>query len=83
MFSKVIKCLEPIIRKQMNFKRLLNTKQMNRLQNILIEICKCKYNQVKLVLAVFVFACLYQVQGTNYIEHDAISKSLKQRVNLS
>ena len=68
MFSKVIKCLEQNIRKQISFKRLLNTKQMNRLQNILIEICKCKYNQVKLVFAVFVFACLYQVQGTNYIE---------------
>ena len=47
-------------------KRPSNTKQMNRLQNIRIEIWKYKAvrkyktNQVKLVPAVFVSAYLYQ-----------------------
>ena len=42
MFSKVIECLEQNIRKQIDCKRALNTKQMNRLQNIRIEIGKYK-----------------------------------------
>ena len=40
--SKVIECLEQNIRKQIDCKRLPNTKQMNRLQNIRIEIWKYK-----------------------------------------
>ena len=61
MFSRVIKCLEQNIRKQIEFKRMLNTKEVNRLQNILIEICK-SVRLVRLVLAVFVFTYLYQVK---------------------
>ena len=56
--SKVIICLEQNILKQIDSKRLLNTKEMKRFQNILIEICKW----LRLVLAVFVFTCLYQVK---------------------
>ena len=40
MFSKVIECLEQNIQRQINCKRPLNTKQMNRAQNILIVIWK-------------------------------------------
>ena len=64
--SKVIECLEQNIQKQVDCKRPSKTTQMNRLQNIQIEIWKykalgnTKHNQVKLVLAVFVSACLYQ-----------------------
>ena len=64
--SKVIECLEQNIRKQIDCKRPSNTKQMNRLQNIRIEMWKykavgnAKQNQVKLVLAVFVSAYLYE-----------------------
>ena len=53
MKSKVIECLEQSIRKQIDFERPSSTKQMNRVQNIRIEICKYKYNQVRLVLAAF------------------------------
>ena len=42
VFSKVIECLEQNIRKQTDCKRPSNTKWMNRLQNIRIEIWKCK-----------------------------------------
>ena len=37
VFSKVIKCLEQNIGKQVDKKRLSSTKQMNRVQNICIE----------------------------------------------
>ena len=40
--SKVIECLEQNIQKQIDCKRPSNTKQMNRLQNIRIEIWKYK-----------------------------------------
>ena len=40
--SKVIECLEQNIRKQIDCKTPSNTKQMNRLQNIQIEIWKYK-----------------------------------------
>ena len=40
--SKVIECLEQNIRNQIDCKRPSNTKQMNRLQNIRIEIWKYK-----------------------------------------
>ena len=40
--SKVIKCLEQNIGKQIDCKRSSNTKQMNRLQNIRIELWKYK-----------------------------------------
>ena len=40
--SKVIECLEQNIRKQIDCKTPSNTKQMNRLQNIRIEIWKYK-----------------------------------------
>ena len=53
MFSKLIECLEQNIQKQINCKRPSSTKEMNRVQNIRIEICKYKYNQVGFVLAVF------------------------------
>ena len=46
--SKVIECLEQSIRKQ-----------MNREQNIRIEVWKCKYNQVRLVFATFASTCLW------------------------
>ena len=42
VFSKVIECLEQNIRKQIDCKKPSNTKQMNRLQNIRIEIWKYK-----------------------------------------
>ena len=45
--------LEPNIEKQINCKRPMSTKQMNRVQYICTEIYKQKYNQVGLVLAVF------------------------------
>ena len=53
MFSKLIECLEQNIQKQINCKRPSSTKEMNRVQNIRIEIWKYKYNQVGLVIAVF------------------------------
>ena len=40
--SKVIECLEQNVRKQIDCKRPSNTKQMNRSQNIRIEISKYK-----------------------------------------
>ena len=40
--SKVIECSEQNIRKQIDCKRPSNTKQINRLQNIRIEIWKYK-----------------------------------------
>ena len=40
--SKAIECLEQNIRKQSDCKRPSNTKQMNRLHNIRIEIWKYK-----------------------------------------
>ena len=40
--SKVVKCLEENIQKQIDCKRPLNIKQMNRLQNIQIKIWKYK-----------------------------------------
>ena len=51
MFSKGIKFMDQNIRKQIDCKRPLSTKQMNRVENIRIEICT--YNQERLVLAVF------------------------------
>ena len=40
VFSKVIECLEQNIWKQTDCKRLSSTKQMNRVKNIQIKICK-------------------------------------------
>ena len=40
MFSKVINYLVQNIKKQIDHKRPSSTKQMNRVQNIQIEICK-------------------------------------------
>ena len=40
VFSKVIESLEQNIRKQIDSKRSSSTKQINRVQNIRIEICK-------------------------------------------
>ena len=42
VFSRVIECLEQNIRKPIDSKRPLNTKQMNWIQNIQIEIWKYK-----------------------------------------
>ena len=42
MFSKVIKCLEQKLRKQIDCKNPLNTKQMKIVQHIRIEIWKYK-----------------------------------------
>ena len=54
VFSKVMECSEQNIRKQIDCARPSSTKQMNnRVQNIRIEISKCKSNKVRLVLAVF------------------------------
>ena len=65
MFLKVIKCLEQNTRKQIDCKRPSSTKQINRMQNIRIEICKCKYNYERLVvLLLFVCAKL----SLNYIK---------------
>ena len=49
---KVIESLKQNIRKQIDCKRLSNTKQMNRLQNTKL-LGNTKHNQVKLVLADF------------------------------
>ena len=40
MFSKLIECLKQTIREQIGCKRQSSTKQMNRVKNVLIEICK-------------------------------------------
>ena len=40
VLSKVIECLEQDIRKQIDCKIPSSTKQMNRVQNSCIEICK-------------------------------------------
>ena len=40
VFSKVIECLEQNTRKKIDCKGPSSTKQMNRVQNILIEICR-------------------------------------------
>ena len=40
VFSKVIECLEQNIPKQIGCKMVSSTKQMNRIKNIRIEICK-------------------------------------------
>ena len=53
MFSKVIEYLELNIRKQIDCKRPSSRKEMKRVQNIRIEICKYKWNLASLVLAVF------------------------------
>ena len=42
VFSRVIECLEENIRKQIDCKRLSNTRQMKWVQNIQIEMCKYK-----------------------------------------
>ena len=67
MFSKVIERLEQSIRKQIDCKRPSSTKQMNRVQNIRTEICKQKYNQVRLVLAVFVVLVCIKL-ALNYVK---------------
>ena len=59
VFSKVTEFLEQNNRKQISCKRLSSTKQMNIVQNIRFEIFKYKYNQLRLVLAVFAFTGLY------------------------
>ena len=60
MFSKVIECLEENIQKYIDCGKPSSEKQMSRLQNIQMEICKWKYNQVRLVIAVFAsICCLY------------------------
>ena len=41
------------ILKQINRKRPSSTKQMNIEQDICIEICKYRYNQIRLALAIF------------------------------
>ena len=43
--AKVMECLEQNIRKQINCKRLLSTKQINRVHNIGIEICKYTFRK--------------------------------------
>ena len=53
VFSKVMECFEQNIRKQIDCKRPSSKKQMNRVQNIRIEVCKQQYNQARLVIAVF------------------------------
>ena len=65
VFSKVIEYLERNIRKQMDCKRPSSTKQIRRVQDIRIEIRKYRYNQAKLVLAVFAFTKL----ALNYNKH--------------
>ena len=74
MFPKVIECLEQNIRKQIDCKRPSSAKQMNRVQNTRIELCKKKYNQVRLVLADFASAKL----AFNYITQvDALGKEVR------
>ena len=58
MYSKAIKCLGQNIRKCINCKKTSSTNRINRVQKTGIEICKKKYEQVRLVLAVFVSTCL-------------------------
>ena len=64
MFLNVIKCLEQNIQKQINCKRQSNIKQMSRVQNISKEntklLANAKYNQLKVVIAAFISAYLYQ-----------------------
>ena len=43
--AKVMECLEQNIRKQINCKRPLSTKQINRVHNIGIEICKYTFRK--------------------------------------
>ena len=40
LFSKVMECFEQNIRKQIDCKRPSSKKQMHRVQNIRIEVCK-------------------------------------------
>ena len=40
LFLKVIECLEQNIRKQIDYKRLSSTKQINRVKDIRLETCK-------------------------------------------
>ena len=67
MLSKVTECLEQNIRKQIYSKRPSNIRQMNRVQifELKYENTKLlgytKSNQVKVVLAGFASAYLYQV----------------------
>ena len=61
-----INSLEQNIRKQIDCKRPKSKKQMNRVQNIRIEIRKCKYNHVRLVLAVFDSNSLCKVSNKLY-----------------
>ena len=64
MFSKGIKFMNQNIRKQIDCKRPLSTKQMNTVENTCIEIYT--YNQERLVLAVFASTKL----SLNYIMQD-------------
>ena len=66
MFSKVIECLEQNIRKEIDCKRPSGTTQMNRVQNVRIEMSKYKYHQVRLVLAVFYLLALSGVSTKLY-----------------
>ena len=47
------------IRKYIDCERASSEKRMNRVQNSQIEISKWIYNQVRLVIAAFVYTCLY------------------------
>ena len=57
MFSGVIECLEQSNRKQIDCHRVktigYKINEQRRLQNIRIEICKWKYDLIRLVLAGF------------------------------
>ena len=64
VFLNVIECLEQNIQKQINCKKQSNTKQMSRVQNISKKNTKlltnAKYDQLKVVIAAFISAYLYQ-----------------------
>ena len=71
LFSKVIDNLEQNIRKHISCERPSTAKQMNRVQNICVEICKQKHNQVNLALAVFALTKLALII---LLKLDAVSK---------
>ena len=53
--------------KQTDYKKPSSTKQVNSVQNITIEICKQKYNQVMLLLAVLLLLVCTKL-ALNYIK---------------
>ena len=69
----MIECLEQNIRKPVDCKRPLCAKQMGSVQNIGIEICKKKCNQVRLVLVVFASSKLITRATFDFKKHLTIN----------